>query len=179
LISDSMKLGGRARSFLLLAALLTAACAGDEAGAGGSAGSSAAAAAVPAPPRNVCTMITAQELQAATSLSGQGQSSRSGSADVCTWLAGEAAAIVQVHGSAVEYDTARAAFQELYGGTALDVAGIGDRAFYIEGKTSNIATSTLTSQRGATPVTVQILGGADSTRRRRVEALARLAVGKL
>lgn len=169
----------------LLLAFILGGCGDDDAAAGATSGAGAsAAAAAGAPgaavtPRDVCAMITAPELQAAAALQAQGQPSRSGSADVCTWLAGDVAAIVQVHGSAVEFDTARTAFQELYGSTAQDVAGIGDRAFYIEGRTSNIPTGTLTAQRAATPVTVQILGGPDSTRRSRVEALARLAIAKL
>lgn len=174
-------LGGLPR--LALAALLLGACGkGSDAAAtpdSARAAQAAAASAAPVPPRNVCGLITAQELQAAASLQGQGQPSRSGSADVCTWMAGDAAAIVQVHGSAVEFDTARTAFQELYGVQAQDVAGIGDRAFYIEGRTSSIPTGTLTLQRGPTPMTVQILGGPDSSRRQRVEALAKLALGKL
>src|SRR5687768_12567211 len=71
-------------------------------------------------PRNVCDMLTVDELKTAAGLDGAtGQSSQSGGADVCTWFGSSGkAVIVQVFPSASSYDQSRSSFEGLYNATA-------------------------------------------------------------
>src|SRR5688500_6457075 len=100
--------------------------------------------------RNVCHMLTVDELKTAAGLDGAtGQSSKSGGADVCTWMGSSGkAVIVQVFQSASSYDQSRSSFEGLYGATAEDVTGIGEKAYFIDGKTGAMSTGTLVVGKG-------------------------------
>jgi hypothetical protein len=141
----------------------------------------AAPVAAPTPPagRDVCAMLTADELKA-FGISDAGKPSKSGGADVCTWMTAGGAAIVQVYPYASAYEGARKAFEGLYKTTAEELSGLGDKAFAIEGKTGPMQTTTITAQKGTTPISVQIMGGADRAKlKTQTTDLTRTVLGKL
>lgn len=120
-------------------------------------------------PRDVCSMLTVDELNTAAGMRDAiGESSTSGGADVCTWTAGGKSVVVQVFPSSASYDQARAA-------TAEDITGIGDKAFYMSD------TGTLVAMKGSTPISVQIVGaGGDAAMRKgEATAIAHLILGKV
>ena len=133
--------------------------------------------------RNVCEMMTIDEIKTAAGIDeAVGQSSKSGGADVCTWSGtGGKMLIVQVFPYASSYDDSRKAFEGLYGGTASEVTGVGEKAFFLPGKTGPIATGTLVAQKGSTPISVQVMGGSgdDKTRQGEATAIAHVILGKL
>ena len=133
--------------------------------------------------RNVCEMMTIDEIKTAAGIEeAVGQSSKSGGADVCTWSgSGGKMLVVQVFPYASSYDDSRKAFEGLYGGTAADVTGVGEKAFFLPGKTGPIATGTLVAQKGSTPISVQVMGGSgdDKTRQGEATAIAHVILGKL
>jgi hypothetical protein len=132
------------------------------------------AAAPAAAPRDVCATLTVDELNKGAGLKdATGQSSKSGDADVCTWTDDTGkSVIVQVFSSASSYDQSRTAFESLYGGTAEDIAAIGEKAFFISGTTSGMPTGTLVVAKGSTPVSVQVMGGSGDATTRKGEATA-------
>ena len=132
--------------------------------------------------RDVCGMLTMDELKTAAGLTeASGQSLKSGGADVCTWTASGRSVIVQVYPYASAYDSARSAFESQYGATAEEVTAVGDKAFYIDGKTGQFATGTLVAQKGSTPISVQVMGGTGdaATRKGETTAIAHVILGKL
>lgn len=142
----------------------------------------ATAASAPAT-RNVCDMLTVDELKTAAGLDGAtGQSSQSGGADVCTWMGTTGkAVIVQVFPSASSYDQARSSFESLYDTTAADVTGIGEKAYFIDSATGSMPTGTLVVGKGSTPISVQVMGGSGdaNTRKGEATAVAHVVLGKL
>ncbi|HUP49092.1 MAG TPA: hypothetical protein VNA04_09925 [Thermoanaerobaculia bacterium] len=164
---------------LLMALLLVAGC-GSETGTAPPAGAPAASA--PAD-RNVCDMMTIDELKTAAGLdSAMGESSESGGADACTWTGEDGKVVIaQVFSSADSYEQARQAFQTQYGGTAEEVTEVGEKAFYIGGTTGTLQTGTLVAQKGSTPVSVQVMGGTSDPASRKGEAtaVAHVILGKL
>lgn len=176
------------RAGLMMAAVLTFGCGGtDDAQNSDAATESAAPAPAPAAPpaaaassRDVCAMISADELKTATRIEGAGTKSVSGGADVCTWYGGGGAAIVQVYPSARSYEQSRSAFEDLYDKKAEDVSGVGDRAFYIDAETGSMPTGTLSAAKGNGAISVQIMGGTDAAARKKdVIALANVAISKI
>ena len=158
------------------------------AGCGGSESSSGTATAPPATtsaagPRDVCGMLTMDELKTAAGLQeATGQSSKSGGADVCTWMgAGGKAVVVQVFGSASDYDSGRSSFEGLYNTKAEEVSGIGEKAYYLFGKTGPMNTGTLVAAKGSTPISVQVMGstGDAATMKGEATAIAHVILGKL
>ena len=132
--------------------------------------------------RDVCGMLTMDELKTAACLdAATGQSSKSGGADVCTWTASGRSVIVQVFPGATAYDSARTAFESQYSATAEDVTAVGDKGYYIDGKTGSFPTGTLVAQKGSTPVSVQVMGGTGdaATRKAEATAIAHVVLGKL
>lgn len=132
--------------------------------------------------RDVCGMLTMDELKTAAGLTeATGQSSKSGGADVCTWTASGRSVIVQVFPYASSYDSARTTFEGQYGAAAEDVTAVGDKAFFIDGKTGQFPTGTLVAQKGSTPVSVQVMGGTGdaATRKGEATAIAHVILGKL
>ena len=167
------------RVSLLVLLVLTAACQRES----GTDTSAPAPSTAPAPTeRDVCGMLTMDELKTAAGLTeATGQSSKSGGADVCTWTASGRSVIVQVFPYAAAYDSARTTFESQYGSTAEEVTAVGDKAFYIDGKTGQLATGTLGAQKGSTPISVQVMGGTGdaSTRKGETTAIAHVILGKL
>jgi hypothetical protein len=176
------------RAGLILVVALALGCAKKEeaqdAAATGDAATPAAAPApaapAPAASRDVCALISADELKSATRIEGAGTKSTSGGADVCTWYGGGGAAIVQVYPSAGSYEQSRSAFEDLYDKKAEDVSGVGERAFYIDAATGSMPTGTLSAVKGNGAISVQIMGGTDAAARRKdVIALANVVLSKL
>lgn len=133
--------------------------------------------------RDVCGMMTMDELKTAAGLTeATGQSSQSGGADVCTWTGTNGKIVIaQVFPFASSYDDARKTFEAQYGATAEEVTGVGEKAFFIDGKTGSIATGTLVAQKGSTPVSIQVMGGAGdaATRKGEATAVAHVILGKV
>jgi hypothetical protein len=177
------------RRWLIIAGLLVIGCAGsddaDDANVEATAEAPAATppAAVPAPAaaRDVCAMISADELKTATRIDGAGKQSTSGGADVCTWFGSEGnAAVVQVYPSAASYEQSRSAFEGLYDTKAENVSGVGEKAFYIDAATGSMPTGTMSAAKGTSAVSVQIMGGTDAAARKRdATALTNLVLSKL
>lgn len=150
---------------------------------------SAAAAAAPAPAaapaapasRDVCAMISAEELKATTTIEGSGTPSTSGGADVCTWYGSNGVnAIVQLFPSVSSYDDSREAFEDLYEKKAEDIGGLGDAAFFLAGKTGPMETATVSVRQGARAISTQILGtNSPADQRKQAIDLAKLVLGKL
>jgi hypothetical protein len=141
----------------------------------------ASSAPAPAPAtRNVCELLTAEELKTATGIEGTGSPSKSGDADVCSWFGGGGAAILQVYGSASSYESSRSAFEGLYEGKTAELPGVGDKAFFIEGETSRMPTTTISAAKGSNAISVQIMGGTDAAARKTAATeLAKVALTKL
>lgn len=133
--------------------------------------------------RDPCALVSVEEISETTGLTSFGGSpSTSGGAAVCTWVDVEArAAVIQIYRTASAYEESRAAFESMYGGPAESVAGVGDRGFYIAGRTGPLPTGTISLAKGATVASVQVIsmsGDADTLRGQTL-ALARLLAGKL
>lgn len=133
--------------------------------------------------RDICGLVTMDELKTAAGLTeATGQSSKSGGADVCTWTGSNGkVVIVQVFPSASSYDDSRRSFESLYSATAEEVSGVGEKAFFIDGKTGSLATGTLVAQKGSTPVSVQVMGGTGdpATRKGEATAVAYVILGRI
>ena len=133
--------------------------------------------------RDVCAMLSADELKTAAGIEGaEGKKSTSGGADVCSWFGSDGKAlVVQVYPYASSYNGARDAFEGLYNTKGQDLSGVGDKAFFMNGKTGPIATTTLVAQKGQTPVSVQVMGGSGNDEGRKEEAMnvAQALLGKL
>jgi len=168
------------RAAVLISALLLTAC-GSETST--DSGAPAAARPAPAAPRDVCGMLTMDELKTAAGLvEATGQSSKSGGADVCTWMGtGGKGVIVQVHSSANDYESGRKTYQEFYKTTAEEVPAIGEKAYYMYSKGAAMGTATLVTQKGSTPVSVQVLSatGDANTSKGEATAVAHVILGKL
>ena len=147
------------------------------------AAATSAPAAAPAASRDVCAMLSAEELQSVAGIEGStGSPSTSGGADVCSWVGSTGrSVIVQVFPSASSYESARDRVQGFYEATAEEVAGVGDKAFFIPGKTGFMDTATLVTQKGQTPVSVQVMGmDVDmATMKNEASAVAQAVLGKL
>ena len=133
--------------------------------------------------RDVCAMLSADELKTAANLNAaEGKKSTSGGADVCSWFSSDGKAlVVQVFPYASSYNNSREAFEGLYNTKAQDLSGIGDKAYFMNGKTGPMATTTLVAQKGSTPISVQVMGGSGNDNGRKQEAtdVANLLLGKL
>lgn len=169
------------RTGIILVAILAAAC-GAETETETATGAAPATASAPAA-RDLCGMLTMDQLQTAAGLvKATGASSTSGGADVCTWT-GENGRIViaQIFPSASSYDQARQAFESQYGGTAQEVSAVGEKAFFIDGNTGRVPTGTLVAQKGSTPVSIQVMGGTGdaATRQGEATAIAHVILGNL
>jgi hypothetical protein len=126
-----------------------------------------------AAPRDACALASVDEVRTATGIDGSGASSTSGGAEVCTWSdATGRTAIVQLYPTVDRYESSRQAFQSLYGGTAENLTGIGEEAFYIGGATSSIPTATVSARRGGSAVSVQVMGMNQQPAELREQALA-------
>lgn len=153
-----------------------------------SSATTSAPAATPAPTpaaatsRDVCSMLTADELKAAAGIEGTGQKSTSGGADVCTWMGATGkGAVVQIYPYSSSYDNSREAFEGLYETKAQDVSGVGDKAFVMTGKTGPMETATVGAMKGSTPVSVQVMAAGAPSAQLKEEAIAltKLLLGKL
>jgi hypothetical protein len=121
----------KVRITAMLVPLVLGACAQADNEAETVSDSAAPAAATPAPAttapaasRDVCAMISADELKSTTTIESAGQPSTSGGADVCTWYGSNGVnAIVQVFPYASSYEQSREAFEELYEKKAEDIGG--------------------------------------------------------
>lgn len=133
--------------------------------------------------RDLCGMLTIDQLQTAAGLvQATGQSSTSGGADVCTWTGENGKVVIaQIFPSASSYDQARQTFESQYGGTAQEVSAVGDKAFFIDGNTGRMPTGTLVAQKGSTPVSIQVMGGTSdaATRQGEATAVAHVILGNL
>ena len=132
--------------------------------------------------RDVCAMLSADELKTAAGVVGEAKSSKSGGADVCTWMGSDGkSVIVQVYPYASSYESARSAFEGLYDTKATSLSGVGDKAFNMNGKTGPFQTATLVTQKGTTPVSVQVMGmsGNDASRTKDATAVAQVILSKL
>jgi hypothetical protein len=133
--------------------------------------------------RDPCALVSADEINAATGMTSTGGNpSMSGGAAVCTWVDVEArAAVIQVYGSTSRYEESRAAFESMYESPAESVADLGDRGFFIAGRTGPVPTGTTSFVKGSTAASVQVMSmSADAqTLRSQTIALARLLAGKL
>lgn len=131
-------------------------------------------------PRDVCAMLTAEELKSLAGIDKPGTKSTSGGADVCTWYGAGGGVIAQVYPYKSSYEGSRSAFEGLYGTKAADLPGVGEKAFYIEGKTGPIATATISAMKGSTPISVQVMGSADAaTRKKQASDVANALLAKL
>ena len=131
--------------------------------------------------RNVCEIVSAEELKTATGIEGAGAPSKSGGADVCSWFGGGGAAVLQVYGSASAYESSRSAFEGLYGGKTAELSGVGDKAFFIDGKTGQMPTSTMSAAKGSNVISVQVMSmGMDAAARKKAATeLAKVVLTKL
>lgn len=133
--------------------------------------------------RNVCDMLTVDDLKTAAGLdTATGQSSKSGGADVCTWTGTSGkTVIVQVFPFASSYDEARPTLESLYATTAEDVTGIGEKAYFVSGSTGALPTGTLVVAHGSNPISVQVMAGDGdaATRKGEATAVAYLILGTL
>ena len=131
-----------------------------------------AAPVVPSAP-DPCAMISAAELQAATSIAAESHSSMSGGARVCTWTdANGKSAIVQLYPTASGYEESRRAFESFYKATAETVAGLGDEACYIAGKTASMPTATFCVLKGSSSASVQVMSITEDLTALKPQALA-------
>lgn len=132
--------------------------------------------------RKPCDLMSPQEISAAAGLADNtGEASVSGGAQVCTWTdANGKAAVVQVHASAARYEQSRAAFESFYGGQA-ETVDIGDKAFFISGKTGPLPTATVSAQTGSATISVQVMemNGDAAALRGAAEELARQMLRRL
>lgn len=132
--------------------------------------------------RKPCDLMSPQEISAATGLADNtGEASVSGGAQVCTWTDSNGkAAVVQLHASAARYEQSRAAFESFYGGQAENV-DIGDKAFFISGKTGPLPTATVSAQMGSATISVQVMemNGDAAALRGAAEELARQMLRRL
>lgn len=144
------------------------------------ASSTAVAPATPAA-RNACAMVSAEELKTATGIDGEGSTSSSGGADVCTWFGSTGkAAIVQLYPYASSYDGSRKAFEDLYKVKAEELSSVGDKAFSIWAPTGSMPTTSLSAVKGSAAISVQIMGNSDAAAsKKEAVALANLVLGKL
>lgn len=143
----------------------------------------------PAPPaaptkRDVCAMLSADELKSAAGMNGadQGKPSTSGGADVCTWFSSDGKGlVVQVFPYSSSYESARSAFEGLYETKSSELSGVGEKAYFLSGKTGPMATATLVAAKGQTPISVQVMGGSGNDESRKTEAtnVANVLLGKL
>ena len=135
----------------------------------------------PAASRDVCAMISADELKTATGIEGNAAPSKSGGADVCTWTSARGkSAIVQVYPTSSAYENSRSAFEGLYNAKSEDLTGIGDKAFFIAGKTGPFDTATISATKGTGVVSVQVMGMGDSAAfRNEATELTKVVLGKL
>lgn len=170
---------------LLLALPLIAACAAEETEVAESPSPASAPAPAPTPAqtaRDVCAMVSADAVEAATGIKVAGTKSTSGGAEVCTWITPSGkAAIVQVYPYASSYEQSREAFEGLYATDSKELQGLGDKAFAIAGKTGRIDTATVTTAKGTTPISVQVMeAGRDAaTLESEATALARVVLDAL
>ena len=167
--------------------LITSACAETETSTVAPGPETSTAASAPAPvvtteTRDACTVLALEEITAATGISTPGAPSTSGGASVCTWMSDTGkGTVLQVYSSASDYDSSRSAFESLYGGSAEDVSGVGDAAFYIGGETGPIPTATVSARKASSAISVQVMGMGEEPTRLRQQAidLARVAIGKV
>jgi hypothetical protein len=61
------------------------------------------------------------------------------------------------------------------------VTAVGDKGYYIDGKTGSFPTGTLVAQKGSIPVSIQVMGGTGdaATRKGETTAIAHVILGKL
>ena len=151
------------------------------------AGTTATATSTPSPApvavasRDACAVISAEELKTATGIDAEGKSSKSGGADVCTWMGADGkSAIVQLYSHQSDYEDSREAFEGLYDTKSEPLAGVGDNAFYISGTTGPFNTATISAMKGSQAVSVQIMGMGDMAElKENATALSRLLLEKL
>ena len=177
------------RLIALAAILLSAACTKTETTTNTSTPTASSETAAPATPppapapasRNVCEIVSADEVKTATGIEGTGAPSKSGGADVCSWFGGAGAAIVQVYGSSSAYESSRSAFEGLYGGKTAELSGVGEKAFFIDGKTGQMPTATMSAASGSNVISVQVMSmGMDAAARKKAATeLAKVVLTKL
>ena len=173
------------RPLLVILLLLTAACGGRETTteAPPPVTTETTATNTAATNQSVCNLLTMDDLKTAAGIEGAvGESSTSGGAQVCTWTGTNGkVAIVQLFSSTSDYDAARSSFQSMYGTTAQDLSGVGEKAYYLDAPTGRMPTGTLVAQAKAKAISVQIMGGSSAPELRRGEAtaVAHLVLGKL
>jgi hypothetical protein len=141
------------------------------------------ATASPAARPDPCTLLTAQEVQAATGVAASaGQASTSGGALVCTWTdAAGKSALVQVHAGPHRFEESRQVFEQVYDAASEPVPGLGEQAFYIGGMTASFPTGTVSALQRGTAISTQVMGmGLDpATLRSQTVELARATLAKL
>ena len=136
-------------------------------------------AATPANSRNACEVLTPEELKEAAGIEGSGTPSVSGGADVCSWFSPSGNLVLQLFPSASSYDNARSAFEDLFETKASPLPGVGDKAYYLTGKLSNMDTGTLVAAKGNKSISVQMLAGDASRHKTQLSDLANLVLGKI
>lgn len=136
-------------------------------------------AAAPATSRNACEVITAEELKEKAGIEGAGQPSVSGGADVCSWYSPNGNLVLQLFPYASSYDNARTAFEDLFETKASPLSGVGDKAYYLTGKLSNMDTGTLVAAKGDKSISVQMLAGDAARHKTQLTDLANLVLSKI
>lgn len=143
----------------------------------------APAASAPAPTRiAACESLSADDVKGLLGSAVEGATSSSGGADVCTWTGPTGkTAIIQIYATARSFEQSREAFERMYAGQAEDISGIGDKAFYIHGKTASFPTATLSVVKGAQAASVQVMEPKGDPAKLKTEAVAltKVVVGKL
>jgi len=128
---------------------------------------------------NVCAMLTQAELEQTTGLLAPPKASAGRS--TCSWGTHEKKiVIVEVFQSSTQFDDSRRSFETLYKAKAQDVAGVGKRAFYLEGVASLPAATLVAERPQGGAVLVQISGKdfALSKAKDEVVAVAKIVVVK-
>ena len=136
-------------------------------------------AAAPASSRNACEVLTAEELKEKAGIEGAGQPSVSGGADVCSWYSPSGNLVLQLFPYASSYDNARTAFEDLFETKASPLSGVGDKAYYLTGKLSNMDTGTLVAAKGDKSISVQMLAGDAARHKTQLSELANLVLSKI
>jgi hypothetical protein len=181
---------GRSALIAAVAVVLAVGCAREQATDAGNADatSTAASTTTPAAPppaaaakRDVCTMLSAEEVKTATGIEGKATPSTSGGADVCTWMSNAGkSAIVQLYPYASSYENSREAFEGLYKTKSEELSGLGDKAFFVGGKTGPFESATISAMKGSNAISVQVLGMGDAaTLKNEATALTQVVLGKM
>ena len=183
--ASAVRRGRLLRVAALALPLLLPACTSGETAANTAAATDVAAApsTSPASALDPCALLSADEVSAAAGIgTSTGESYTSGGAPVCSWTdASGKGAIVQLHPTVASYEESRMALESLYRGSAEELSGVADKAFYIGGQTQSVAIATVSVLKGQRAASVQVMAirGDAGALRSQVMALTQLLLPKL